>query len=52
MNDLLKHKNSICYWSIRPDKTRAASVLNGFKNEPFYEIIGGVILKINLVWDV
>ena len=26
--------------------------LNGFKNEPFYEFIGEVILKINLIWDV
>ena len=32
-------------------KTRA-SVLNGFKNEPFYELIGEVILKINLIWEV
>ena len=23
-----------------------------FKNEPFYEIIGEVILKMNLIWDV
>ena len=30
----------------------AASVLNGFKNEPFYELIGEVILKINLIWDL
>ena len=30
------------------EKTRgAASVLNGFKNEPLYEFIGEVILKIN-----
>ena len=25
---------------------------NGFKNEPSYEVIGEVILKIDLVWDV
>ena len=34
------------------DKTRAESFLDGFENEPFYEFIGEVILKINLVWDV
>ena len=32
-----------------PDKTRAAKT-NGFKNEPFYEFIEEVILKINLIW--
>ena len=25
--------------------------LNGFKNEPFYEFIGEVTLKIDLVWN-
>ena len=25
---------------FRPDEARAASVLNGIKNEPFYEFIG------------
>ena len=49
------------YWFIcivyraecfRPNKTHAASVLNGFKNEPFNEFIGEVILKINLIWEV
>ena len=45
----LKHEQQ-CF--IRPDKARAASVLNGFKNEPFYEFIGEVILKINLIWEV
>ena len=35
-----------------PDKTLTASVLNGFKNEPFYEFIGEVILKINLICEV
>ena len=25
---------------------------NGVKNEPFYEFIGEIILKINLVWNV
>ena len=34
---------------FRPDKTRAASFLNGFKNEPSYEFISEAILKINLV---
>ena len=29
----------------RPDKTRAVSVLNGFKNESFYEFIGEVIFE-------
>ena len=33
------------------DKTRAESFLDGFENEPFYEFIGEVILKINLVWN-
>ena len=32
-------------------KTGVVRVLNGFKNEPFYEFIGEVILKINLVWN-
>ena len=44
----LKHEQQ-CF---RPDKTRAASVLNGFKNEPLYEFLGEVILKINLIWEV
>jgi hypothetical protein len=30
------------------DKARTASVLNGLKNEPSDELIGEVILKINL----
>ena len=34
---------------FRPDRTRAARFLNGFKNEPSYEFIGVAILKINLV---
>ena len=36
-------------YKTTPDKTRAVRVLNGFKNEPFYEFIGEVILKINLI---
>ena len=32
-----------------PDKTRAASLLNGFKNEPFRKFIDVNILKIELV---
>ena len=39
-------------YSLKHDKTRAASVLNDFKNEPSYEFFGEVILKINLIWDV
>ena len=51
---ILQNTNSTCF---RPDKTRAAaSVLNGFKtlhfNEPFYEFIGEVIQKINLLENV
>ena len=33
-----------------PDKTRTASLLNGFKNEPFRKFIHVKILKIDLVW--
>ena len=32
-----------------PDKTRTASLLNGFKNEPFRKFIDVEILKIDLV---
>ena len=32
-----------------PDKTRTASLLNGFKNEPFRKFIDVKILKIDLV---
>ena len=31
------------------DKARTASVLNGLKNDPSYEFISEVILKINVV---
>ena len=31
------------------DKARTASVLNGLKNDPFKELIGEVLLKINVV---
>ena len=34
---------------FRSDKTRAASVFNDFKNEPFYEFIGEVKKKINFI---
>ena len=37
---------------FRPDKTRAASFLDGFQNEPFDEFIGEVALQMNLIWDV
>ena len=43
-----KHEQQCFIGFLGPDKPRAASVLNGFKNEPFYEFIGEVILKINL----
>ena len=53
MNSVLSGlKHETIAESFRPNKTRAASVLNGFKNEPFSEFLGEVILKINLVWDV
>ena len=55
----LKHEQRQCFIGFktqgdsrefyRPDKTRTMSVLNGFKNEPFYEFIGEVILEINLI---
>ena len=32
-----------------PDKTRTASLLNGFKNEPFRKFIDVKMLKIDLV---
>ena len=35
-----------------PDKTRTASLLNGFKNKPFWKFIDIKILKIDLVWAV
>ena len=31
------------------DKAQTTSVLNGLKNDPSYEFIGEVILKINVV---
>ena len=34
---------------FRPDKTRVASVLNGFKYDPFHKFNGVVILLINVV---
>ena len=34
---------------FKPNKTGAASFLNGFKSEQPYEFIDKVILKINLV---
>ena len=34
------------------DKTRTASLLNGYKNEPFRKFIDVNILKIDLVWAV
>ena len=34
---------------FRPDKTRAASFLDGFQNEPFDEFIGEVALQMNLI---
>ena len=34
------------------DKTRTASSLHGFKNEPFRKFIDVNILKIDLVWAV
>ena len=37
---------------FKPDKTGAASFLNGFRNLKSYEFIDKVILKINLVWDI
>ena len=48
----LKHKQQ-CLSGFKPNKTHAVSVLNdGFKNGPFYEFIGEIILKINLIRDV
>ena len=48
----LKHEQAIGVY-FRFHKTRAASVLNDFKNEPFYEFIGEVKkMKINFIWDV
>ena len=35
-----------------PDKTRTASLLYGFKNEPFRKFIDVNILKIDLVWAI
>ena len=35
-----------------PDKTRTASLLNGFKNESFRKFIDENIFKIDLVWAV
>ena len=35
-----------------PDKTRTASLLYGFKNEPFRKFVDVKILKIDLVWAV
>ena len=44
----LKHEQTPeCFIS---DKARTASVLNGLKNDPSYEFIGEVILKLNVVW--
>jgi hypothetical protein len=34
--------------SFISDKARTASVLNGLKNDPSYEFIGEIILKINV----
>ena len=42
----------IRYKDFIPDKTRTASLLNGFKNEPFRKFIDVIILKIDLVWAV
>ena len=42
----LKHEQQcfIRFRCFRPDKTRVASVLNGFKYDPFHKFNGVVIL--------
>jgi hypothetical protein len=45
----LKHEQEATAACFISKKARTASVLNGLKNDPSYEFIGEVILKINVV---
>ncbi len=38
-----------CTITIKSDKARTASVLNGLKNDPSHEFIGEVIFKIKFI---
>jgi hypothetical protein len=45
----IRYKNGATAECFISDKARIASVLNGLKNDPSYEFIREVILKINVV---